>query len=98
MISVRYHSEQTAVYEPLILTLALGQVVELGPVAGVHGDLASHDEAVLKQLSNVLACSKFIIKFCDWKKRHTKTPPDRGRARRSAVGKQFEWTYGSWQV
>ena len=39
-------------------------MVELGPVSGVHGDLTSHDEAILVQLSNVLACRKFIIKFC----------------------------------
>jgi len=58
MISVRYHSEQTAVYEPLILTLALGQVVELGPVAGMHGDLTSHNKAILEELSNVLAYTK----------------------------------------
>ena len=56
-------------------------MVELGPVARVHGDLASHDEAVLKQLSNVLACSKFIIKFCDWKKRHTKSTNDAAEGR-----------------
>ena len=48
-----------------ILTLALGQVELLGPEAGVDVDLTSHDQAVLKQLSNVLACTKVIIKFCD---------------------------------
>ena len=48
-----------------VLTLALGQVELLGPEAGVDVDLTSHDQAVLKQLSNVLACTKFIIKFCD---------------------------------
>jgi hypothetical protein len=48
-----------------VLTLALGQVELLGPVAGVDVDLTSHDQAILIQLSNVLACTKFIIKFCD---------------------------------
>ena len=77
-------------------------MVKLGPVAGVHGDLTSHDKAILKQLSNVLACSKIIIKFCNWKsERHTKstTGHAEGPAEvRELVGKQFAWTYGSWQV
>lgn len=41
--------------------------MELGAVTGVHGHLTSHDEAILKQLSNVLAYTKVIIKFCKLK-------------------------------
>ena len=37
--------------------------MELGAVTGVHGHLTSHDEAILKQLSNVLAYPKVIIKL-----------------------------------
>jgi len=48
-----------------LLTLALGEVELLGPEAGVDVDLTPHDQTILKQLSNVLACSKIIIKFCD---------------------------------
>ena len=76
-------------------------MVELGPVSGVHGNLTSHDEAILVQLSNVLACRKFIIKFCDWKSEHTKSTTGYAEGPvevRELVGKQFEWTYGSWQV
>lgn len=47
-------------------------MVKLGAEAGVHGDLASHDEAVLEQLSDVLAYKMFRIKFRKLKsKRHT---------------------------
>jgi len=51
--------------------------MELGSVAGVHGHLASHDQAILKQLSNVLACTKFIIKFCKLKERATHQSTER---------------------
>lgn len=47
---------------------------ELGPVTRVNDDLASHDEAILIQLSNVLAYSKFIIKFCKVKETHQIIP------------------------
>ena len=39
-----------------ILTLSLGQGPCLGAGAGVSSDLSPHDQSVLDQLSNILAC------------------------------------------
>ena len=47
---------------------------ELGPVTRVNDDLASHDEAILIQLSNVLAYSQVIIKFCKVREKHPLIP------------------------
>lgn len=46
-----------SVTSALMTTLALLGFVSLNTGAGVHRDLASHDKTILKELSDVLACS-----------------------------------------
>jgi hypothetical protein len=43
--------------------LALLGLVSLDTGAGVHGNLTSHDETILEELSDVLACSVKLDKI-----------------------------------
>ena len=62
-----------SVTSALMTSLSLLSFMSVDSGARMHGNLASHDKTILEELSNVLACRKFIIKFCNWKSEHTKS-------------------------